>query len=99
MDYTGDFGAELMPTLTQLLHVQDFHGAEGTNQLLVKMSVPEPDNSGEYETYGGDNLLTILVMILAYAVLMVLGIFAYPPFIFCLTMSGGNLSSCSFNIW
>ena len=44
-------------------------------------------------------IMIIFVVIFAYLILMFVGIIAFPPFVICLTTTGGDLKTCSFEIW
>ena len=46
-----------------------------------------------------ETLIVWGIILLAYIGLMILGFFAFPPFIICLAATGGMLDVCSFDIW
>ena len=46
-----------------------------------------------------ETFLTWGLLLMMYAGLTALGFFVFPPFVICLAVTGGALSTCSFEIW
>ena len=57
------------------------------------------DSDYSEDSYILETIFIWLLLLVIYLALMALGFWVFPPLVICLMATGGDLASCSFNIW
>ena len=97
----------MMQTIEPIAHVFDTFTSNFFNFQFIKdnaqhLIVGDHESTTDYyqDQYDPTQDVFAWVLIIAsYLFLSIAGFFLFPPMMICLALSGGDLSTCSFEIW